>query len=253
MRRLLGVTAATLFVAACSTEPVGPANLDTLDELESTIVALGMPVAGRPGVHELAHLHRLPENLKLSAAQKEQISAILSAFETTTRSDREALAAIGRQVAEAKKAGKSATEIRAIADQSLPILQRLAAAESAAREKILAVLTAEQRAWLVANTPARCDRAKFPPLTEAQKSQIRALEAAFRHANAADHATIEAAMKKAREAHAAGKPESEIRAILESARPAMDRVAAARRELAEKISAIYTAEQKASGCAPALP
>lgn len=251
MRTVLTLAIAISSLAACSSESTAPVATEfAADELESTLVALGMPLAGNPGISELALIQRFPADIKLSAAQHAQIAAITAAFETATRSDREALSGIARQIAEAKRARKPEADIRALVEQTISILQRLAAAQSAVREQILAVLTPAQKAWLTAQAPHRCDLGKFPPLTAAQRSQIHALELSFRQANSADLATVETAMKQAREAKAAGKSEAEIRAIIEAVRPAMDRIAIARRQLAERIAAIYTAEQKASGCTP---
>jgi Spy/CpxP family protein refolding chaperone len=149
------------------------------------------------------------------------------------------------QAREAVQAGKSREEVRAILEQGIPIRQRLHAAETQLRSDILAVLTAEQRAWLEAHQPRPCTAA---PLTDAQKAEISALVAAFEQANRADIEAIRAAFEQARTAHQNGASREEIHAILETVRPAMQRVRAAEVALAAAIAAVLTPEQRASGC-----
>ncbi|MEA3245426.1 MAG: Spy/CpxP family protein refolding chaperone [Gemmatimonadota bacterium] len=82
-------------------------------------------------------------------------------------------------------------------------------------------------------------------LTEAQKAQIQALVAAFVAANAADLATMKAAHDAARDAIKAGATRDEVRAILEAAKPAADRVRAAAEALRTAIAAVLTPAQRA--------
>lgn len=90
--------------------------------------------------------------------------------------------------------------------------------------------------------------AAFPDsirLTEAQRTQIQALVAAFATANAADLATMRSARDAARQAIRDGKSRDEVRAILEAARPAADRVRAAAEALRASIRALLTPLQQA--------
>lgn len=90
--------------------------------------------------------------------------------------------------------------------------------------------------------------AAFPDslkLTDAQKAQIAALVAAFTTANAADLAAMKAAHTAARTARQAGKSREEIKAILDAAKPAADRVRAASEALRAAISNILTPAQRA--------
>jgi len=90
--------------------------------------------------------------------------------------------------------------------------------------------------------------AAFPDsirLTDAQRTQIQALVAAFTAANAADLATMKAARDAARQAIRDGKTRDEVRAILETARPAADRVRAAGESLRTSIRALLTPLQRA--------
>lgn len=82
-------------------------------------------------------------------------------------------------------------------------------------------------------------------LTDAQKAQIQALVAAFVAANAADIATMKGAHDAARDALKAGATRDEVKAILEAAKPAADRVRAAAEALRTAIAAVLTPAQRA--------
>jgi Spy/CpxP family protein refolding chaperone len=135
--------------------------------------------------------------------------------------------------------------VRAILQRAREARVRLYQAELALRRAVLAVLTPAQRAWLAANgsaQPGPC------VLTDAQRTEISALRAAFEEANAADLALVRATYERARAARAAGASRDQIAAILAEAKPALERLRAARRELREKILAVLTPEQRAAGC-----
>jgi Spy/CpxP family protein refolding chaperone len=99
-------------------------------------------------------------------------------------------------------------------------------------------------------TPAdgRGPGAAFPDsikLTAEQKTQIQALVAAFAAANAADIAAMHAAHRAARDAHRAGKSREEIKAILDAAKPAADRVRTNADALRAAIGNVLTPLQRA--------
>lgn len=86
----------------------------------------------------------------LTEAQLVQLKALRDAFETANRADIQLLRSIAEQVKEAKKAGKSDAEIKAILAAGDAARVRLRAAEKKLYEDIMAVLTPEQRnAWCV--------------------------------------------------------------------------------------------------------
>ena len=90
--------------------------------------------------------------------------------------------------------------------------------------------------------------APFPDslkLTDSQKATIQALVAAFAAANATDLAAMKAAHIKAREAHKAGTSREAVKAILDAAKPAAERVKAAAEVLRAAIGNVLTAAQKA--------
>jgi Spy/CpxP family protein refolding chaperone len=251
MRRIALTVIAAAALAACSNETTAPGDLSQISDFES---AYGSALTAAGGydadLYQLRLLNGLPDDLKLTAEQQAKIKALVDAFQAATKADREALNSILREALQAIRAGKSRTEVKAILDKGVPIRARLAEAEATLRSQIEAVLTAEQKAWLASHRPQRCDPSKFPPLTDAQKAQMRGLEAAFQTANQADIDAVKAGLEKARAAAAAGKSREEIQGILEGIKPAIERLDVARRALRAQLEAVLTPEQKASGCIP---
>jgi len=248
MRSRVLLLLSALTVAACSSEPSAPGP--ALDPNDIAIGAFGtaFTTAGayEADLYELRLGNAFPDSIKLTDDQKARIKALTERYLEATKADREALTAILRRAAEAIKAGKSRAEVSAILALGIPIRERLAAAQAALKAAIDAVLTPEQRAWLASHRPARCDPSKFIPLTDAQKAQIRALEAAFVETNKADLEAVKTAFEQAR---AAGSREAALQ-ILNAVRPAIDRLEAARRQLRSAIESVLTPEQRASGCIP---
>jgi Spy/CpxP family protein refolding chaperone len=199
-------------------------------------------------VREVALLDKLPASIKLSDEQRAKVNQLVDAHATATRADRDALNSIATRAMNAINAGRPREEVVKILDEAKPIQQRLAAADAELIKGLTAILTAEQNAWLQSQLPQQCDRSKFPPLTAAQQKQIAALDSAFAVNNRADIEAVKAALVKAGDAKNAGKSEAEVNAILEAAKPALDRLAAATKILQDQIAAIYTPEQKSSGC-----
>ncbi|HSL72143.1 MAG TPA: Spy/CpxP family protein refolding chaperone, partial [Longimicrobiales bacterium] len=190
------------FAAACSSDIAAP--IDPLDSFDTgAIVAYDAAGMSGPGRY-LTMLHRLPEDLKLTADQAAAIRALLDAFRAANQDDISALAAIHAEAAAARRAGKSREEIAAILARGNEIRRRLMEAEQRLEAAIADVLTAEQKAWLASHHPQRCDRRTAPPLTEVQATQIRALIAAYEETNKADLEAVKAALERARAAQQSG-------------------------------------------------
>lgn len=250
MKRIALVTLAALSLAACSQDTTGPASSLDLDNGAGAFgTALTAAGGYEAGIYESRLANGLPDDLKLSIEQKEKIRALVKAFEDATRADREALRAILKEANEAGRRGGRA-DARKILDGAVALRTRLAAAEAKLKADIDAVLTPEQRAWIATHSPRRCDPSKFVPLSDAQKAQISALEAAFEQSNKADLDAVKAAYDEIREALRAGKSREEVAKILDRVKPAMARLATGRIRLREQIAAVLTPEQRASGCLP---
>ena len=250
MRRTVLIAIAALSLA-CSGESTSPGTTD-LSLLEAGAFGTALTSAGGydAGLYKDRLINALPDELKLTDEQRAKIHALVEAFQQATRADREALATILAEARRAAAAGKTRAEVEAILAKGKDIRRRLAAAEAKLKADIDAVLTAEQRAWILAHSPKACRADQFPPLTDAQKAQIRALEAAFQEQNRADLALVKSVIEEAHAAMRAGKSREEVMQILQKAAAAVQRLEAARRTLRENILAVLTPEQKASGCLP---
>lgn len=244
MKRITLVALATLSLSACSQDTIGPASLDLDDGAGAFGTALTAAGGYEAGIYESRLANGLPDDLKLSAEQKEKIRALVKAFEDATRADREALREILRQAGEAGRRGARGDPV------AVAIRMRLAAAEAKLKADIDAVLTPEQRAWIATHSPRRCDPSKFIPLSDAQKAQIGALEAAFQQSNKADLDAVKAAYDEVRAALRTGKSREEVARILDPVKPAIARLATARITLRQQITSVLTPEQRASGCLP---
>jgi Spy/CpxP family protein refolding chaperone len=227
-------------LAGCSRDAASPSDpLTAIGEAEQLVLASSM--AG-DGSKLLPQLNRLPQNLQLTSEQQARIKALTDAFVLATKADQEALAAITKQIRDALATGQSKDKIRSLLDQAKAIGDRLVAAETKLRDDMLAVLTAEQKAWLASNQPAPC------PLTDAQQSQISALLAGYEQANRADLDAVNAALARAKAAQKAGATREQINAILDTVKPALERIRLANEALQKAIQGVLTDAQLASHC-----
>jgi Spy/CpxP family protein refolding chaperone len=250
MRKTLSVLFAALAITACSNDSTAP-NLD-LATLDAGAFGTALTIAGGydAATYQDRLTNALPDSLALSDAQKAQIKSLVDAFVASTRADHDALAAILKEARDAIAAHKTRSEVEAILQKGRPIRERLSAAEAKLRSDIEGVLSPAQRAWLTSHRPSGCRPERFPPLSDAQKAQIRALEQAFQSANQADLALVKSVYEEVEAARRAGKSREEIAQILAKAADPIKRLNAARIELRAKISAVLTPEQKSSGCLP---
>lgn len=177
-------TAATLIVA-CDSTPTNPdtmlADFDSVDPVVVMFNAtyglpegpfagaglmpfLGMltlpngaivqrPGAFGPGVGHNAAGTALPDSVKLSAAQKMQIQALLVAFGVANKIDLDAMGAAHQAARAARQAGKARDEVRALLEAARPAASRVRANGEALHTAITAVLTPAQRAWIAARRP----------------------------------------------------------------------------------------------------
>ena len=247
-KTFLIIAACTLAACSSGTEPVSTPVDASMEAMLADVVpdyaispATAVDAAGIGAA-------RFPEELKLTADQKAAIQKLHEEFLAANKADIAALQKIHDDARAAIKAGKSREEVRAILERAIPIRARLDARFEALRAAIWAIYTPEQRAWLEAHKPKPCIPGTTPALTEAQRQQIRALQEAFVVAVKADLEIIKAVHEEAMAAKAAGKSREEVARILAKALPAMERVRAAEKKLAEDIDKLLTPEQKAKRC-----
>jgi Spy/CpxP family protein refolding chaperone len=245
MRAVTIALVSALTLSACAENAVAPPVSTEGVDLGAVLAydAAGFSGPGRV----LVGIYRLPRELALTEAQAAQIKTLLQEFQEATRVDREALAAIFREANEARLAGRPREEIAAIMARGDEIRKRLAEAEQVLAAKIEAVLTAEQKAWLAANLPPRCDR-NTAALSEAQRTQIAALVAAYNEANKADLDALKAALEKFRTAQRSGATREQLKGIMEEIAGISARLRTAEQALRAAIDALLTPEQRASGC-----
>ncbi len=246
MRGIAFITIAAAALVACSNESTAPSASDI--NLDAGAYGTALTIAGgyEPELYQERLTNGLPDSLKLTSDQQAQIKALIEAFNKSTKADHDALGAL---LGKAKDLGRAKTtgadSVAKLLAKAGEITQRLAAAQAKLKADIGAILTPEQRAWLATHEPKDCKPGKFPPLSDAQKAQIRALEQAFQANNKADLEAVKAAFESAK-----GKTPAERDAILANVRAAQTRLEAARKALKEAITGVLTAEQKNSGCLP---
>ncbi|HEX9109759.1 MAG TPA: Spy/CpxP family protein refolding chaperone [Longimicrobiales bacterium] len=241
---LVLLVALTGVVAACGHELTAPGSPQPAGTAAAALNGGG----GQFGAPGFGFLGRLPANLALTDAQKTQIKGYVTAFQAANKSDLDALRALFQQARQARQNGSTPDQVKAILEQGAPIRQRLQTARQQLRQQIEGVLTADQKAWLAANTPKRCDPATAPRLSDAQKAQIKSLRDAFAQANKSDLDAVKAAFQQARQARKNGATADSVKAILATVKPQLQRLATARQTLQSNIQAVLTPEQKASGC-----
>lgn len=246
MRLLTAAFASVLALGACHSDPSGPPSPDETDIIDLVPDYAISPAAEIDGAGVGASM--LPENLRLTAEQKAQIAALHEAFMQDIADEVAALREIERQLRELRRNGGTRAERLALLDAAREILDELADRFQQLQEDIWAVYTPEQQAWIEAHRPRVCGPDGPPRLTEAQIAEIRALRAAFHQAVADDLAFIKQVHQQARAAHQAGATREEIQAILDTAKPALDRIRAAERQLQQDILDVLTPAQKARWC-----
>lgn len=247
MRRIVFTTFAAVALAACSNETTAPSTSDIGSGAGAYGTALTIAGGYEPDLYQDRLTNGLPDSIKLSSDQQTKIKALVDAFQTSTKADHEALEALLRKARDLGR-GRSTTgadSVGKLLAKAGEITQRLAAAQAKLKSDIDSVLTPEQRAWLASHEPRNCRPGNFPPLSDAQKAQIRALEQAFQTNNKADLDAVKAALDSAK-----GKTKAEREAILAAVKPAQARLEAARKALKDAIKAVLTPEQRSSGCEP---
>ena len=248
MRIWMAVIGAALIAGACTNDTTGLDDTAAqLDEMAD--YAYGATRVGDRGSNPfLERLAQLPAELALSADQRSQIDALVAQFVAASTADRAALAALLEQAAAARQAGQTREQVAAILAGGTAIRERLHQAERELHSAVTAVLTPAQRAWLTGRTSTPREPGPCSTVTDAQRTEISALRAAFEQANAADIALVTSAHERARAAVSAGATREQIAAILTEARAALQRLATARAALQDAIQGVLTPAQLAAGC-----
>ena len=96
---------------------------------------------------------RLPPALALTQAQFEAIKALKNAFHAEHETQLQTLHSIFEQARTARQAGATREQIRVILEQGRPIAQSLREPIMQLHLAIFAILSPEQKAWLIAHRP----------------------------------------------------------------------------------------------------
>ena len=161
LRKLIApaVLAVSFTLAACesTTAPNQIASEDyalvMFGESGSSLEGTMGPQDGAQPFDGRSHGPRLPDSLALTQTQKDSIQALRTAFRTENAAALDSLKAIFERAREARRAGATREEVRAILVTGRPIGEALRPKVQALHEAIKAVLTDAQRAWLAANRP----------------------------------------------------------------------------------------------------
>lgn len=248
-KQLLAVAISSLFaLTACSHDAAGPDPLaqfgaESIDLIPDYASSMAAEIDGG-GIGGA----RLPDSLRLTAEQKAAITELHEAFRAAHAAQFATLRQIETQMRDLRRSGGTREQFMALLAQAKPILEALAADFAALQEAIWAIYTPEQRAWIEAHRPKLCGPEGPPQLTQEQITEIRALREAFQAAVAADVAQLRQIHQEAMAARQSGATVEEVRAILATAQPIIDRIRTAERQLHEDIQNVLTAEQRAAWC-----
>ena len=149
----LGVTACDLLPTATNTAPAEDYSLVMFGEQGSSLEGT---MGTQPGTHPVdgrSGRPTLPTELALTDAQKTQIKALRDKFAADNAEALAQLKAIFDEARDARKAGKTREEVRAILVKGRPIAEALRPAVRALHEAIWNVHTEAQKAWIIANRP----------------------------------------------------------------------------------------------------
>ncbi len=176
------IAASAMAIAACENAPTTPDTLQaSFDQMDPVVVTFsatqglpGGPFGVRDGAPFMAGMAfagapssakdgrgpgaAFPDSLKLTDSQKSAIQALTAAFVAANAADLAEMRAAHKAAHDARKAGATREEVKAILDAAKPTAERVRAAADALRTAIRAVLTDAQRAWLDAHRPDRPPR-----------------------------------------------------------------------------------------------
>ena len=149
----LGVTACDLLPTATNTAPAEDYSLVMFGEQGSSLEGT---MGTQPGTHPVdgrSGRPTLPPELALTDAQKAAIKGLRDKFAADNAVALAQLKAIFDEARDARKAGKTREEVRAILVKGRPIAEALRPAVRALHEAIWNVHTEPQKAWIIANRP----------------------------------------------------------------------------------------------------
>ncbi len=159
-KTLIPMLAATLALGACDENPVEPTGPQADDYALLMFGEAGAALEGAMGPQDAARpfdgrsiLARLPDSLALTDEQIAELEALRAEFRAEHQAQIDALRAIFEEARDAREAGASREEVRAILMEGRDIAMALRFPIWQLHEALRAVLTEEQRFWLDTHRP----------------------------------------------------------------------------------------------------
>jgi len=158
--RHLPLVALALGLAACAESSTAPSV--TAGEDDYALVMFGEAGAALEGslgtqtgtaMDGRSWFGRLPDSLALTAVQRTAIAGLRASFRQNNAAALDSLRAIFVEARDARRAGATREEVRAILVTGRPIAEALRPKVVALHLATFSVLTDAQRAWLIANKP----------------------------------------------------------------------------------------------------
>lgn len=159
--RHLSLVALALGLAACAESSTAPAATSAEDDYALVMfgeigAALEGTLGTQPGsqpVDGRSWFSRLPDSLALTVTQKTAIVSLRATFRQNNAAALDSLRTIFLKARDARRAGGTQEEVRAILATGRPIAEALRPKVLALHLATWSVLSDAQRAWLIANRP----------------------------------------------------------------------------------------------------
>jgi hypothetical protein len=158
---MLPAFAATLVLAACAESPTGVQTTTAAADDYALVMfgEIGASLEGSLGTQSgtamdgRSWFSRLPDSLALTTAQRTAIAGLRASFRQNNAAALDSLRQIFVQARDARRAGATREEVRAILVTGRPIAEALRPKLAALHLASWSVLSDAQRAWLIANKP----------------------------------------------------------------------------------------------------
>jgi len=158
--RHLSLVALALGLAACAESSTAPAVTSAEDDYSLVMFGeAGAALEGSLGTQTGAPMDgrswfgRLPDSLALTTAQRTAIAGLRASFRQNNAAALDSLRKIFVEARDARRAGATREEVRAILVTGRPIAEALRPKVIALHVATFSVLSDAQRAWLIANKP----------------------------------------------------------------------------------------------------
>lgn len=157
---MLPAFAAMLVLAGCAESPTAVQTTAAADDYALVMFGeIGASLEGSLGTQSgtamdgRSWFSRLPDSLALTTAQRTAIAGLRASFRQNNAAALDSLRQVFVQARDARRAGATREEVRAILVTGRPIAEALRPKLAALHLASWSVLSDAQRAWLIANKP----------------------------------------------------------------------------------------------------